>query len=175
MSKVRLPTWWSSELENWFIVVTSRRLTMTSSGFHIVDYILFSLVLLISVVVGIYHGCRRGRKQTTDEYLLGSRELKMVPVAISMFMSYVSGVLVLGNTAEMYNYGIQYWLACIGSSLAFIFSALVFVPLFFPLRFVSANEVQLPNSFQYVSPFCIFRIIQIMLHNICEDQINVII
>ena len=112
-----------------------------SKGFHPVDFVLFGLTLLVSLVVGLYHGCQRGKQQTTNDFLLGGGQLHAVPVAISMFMSYVSAVLVLGNTAEMYTAGIQYWLASIGSSLAFAFAAVVFVPLFFPLRFTSGNEV----------------------------------
>lgn len=111
------------------------------SDLHIADFVLFALTLLVSLAVGIYHGFRRNKQQTTEDFLLGGRNLQAVPVAISMFMSYVSGVLVLGNTAEMYTAGIQYWLACIGSTLAFLFAAWIFVPLFYPLKFTSGNEV----------------------------------
>ncbi len=48
-----------------------------------------------------------------------------------------------GNTAEMYQYGIQYWLAWTGSSLAFILSAVVFVPFFHELRMTSSFAVRL--------------------------------
>ena len=47
----------------------------------------------------------------------------------------------LGNTAEMYLYGVQNFLSCIGSCVAFVFSAIVFVPLFHPLRLTSSFEV----------------------------------
>ena len=114
-----------------------------SRSFHPADLVLFAITLLVSLVVGLYHGCKKGGKKqsTLDDFLLGGGKLSPVPVAISMFMSYVSAVLVLGNTAEMYTAGVQYWLACIGSSMAFLFAAAVFVPLFFPLRFTSGNEV----------------------------------
>jgi hypothetical protein len=52
--------------------------------FHSVDYVLFGLMLLISAVIGIYHGCTGGRQNTTSEYLLGNRSMTF-PIAISLY------------------------------------------------------------------------------------------
>ena len=69
------------------------------------------------------------------------RQLGVIPVALSMFMSYISAILVLGNTAEMMMYGTEYFLASVGSSLAFLSSGLIFVPLFYPLKLTSSFKV----------------------------------
>ena len=69
------------------------------------------------------------------------RQLGVVPVTLSMFMSYISAILVLGNTAEMMTYGTEYWLASVGSCLAFLSSGLLFVPLFYPLKLTSSFKV----------------------------------
>ena len=55
----------------------------------------------------------------------------------------------LGNTAEMFQYGIQYWLAWVGSSLAFLFSAVVFVPFFHKLHLTSSFVVRNTMSAAY--------------------------
>lgn len=129
---------------------------LVMSGFHVVDYILFGCTLAISLAIGIYYSCVGGKQKTTKEYFLGDKKLKPIPVAFSLFMSYISAVLVLGNTAEMYTAGIQYWLAGFGSCLAFIFSALVFVPFFYRLQLTSSFEVCICFSiiliFKFICP-----------------------
>lgn len=52
--------------------------------FHWADYLVLALTLAISLVVGLYYGCF-GSKQNTDlEYLLANRQMKTIPVAISL-------------------------------------------------------------------------------------------
>lgn len=51
--------------------------------FSWVDYVVFVLMLAISAVVGVYWGFMK--KQTTQtDYLLGGRNMKVVPVAMSL-------------------------------------------------------------------------------------------
>lgn len=48
------------------------------------DYCLFTLMLGLSVLIGIYFGYF-GKKQTTaNEYLLGGKTMKVFPVAMSL-------------------------------------------------------------------------------------------
>jgi len=49
------------------------------------DYAVFGLTLAVSVAVGIYHACTGGKQRTTDEYLLGNRQMHWMPVAASLF------------------------------------------------------------------------------------------
>jgi Na+/proline symporter len=51
--------------------------------FSWVDYVVFMCMLGISAVVGVYWGFMK--KQTTqNDYLLGGRNMKVVPVAMSL-------------------------------------------------------------------------------------------
>lgn len=51
--------------------------------FSWMDYIVFVLMLAISAVVGVYWGFMK--KQTTQsDYLLGGRNMQVVPVAMSL-------------------------------------------------------------------------------------------
>lgn len=45
------------------------------------------------------------------EYLMAGRNLKILPVALSILVSFVSAVGILGGPAEMYAYGTQYSLS----------------------------------------------------------------
>lgn len=48
------------------------------------DYILFGLMLFISAVIGIYFGFFAKKQSTSKEYLMGGKEMKVLPIAISL-------------------------------------------------------------------------------------------
>ena len=45
-------------------------------GLHVVDYVVFVLVLAVSVVIGLYYGYIK-RQKTTSSYLTGDRKLQV--------------------------------------------------------------------------------------------------
>ena len=47
-----------------------------------VDYLIFSLTLLVSALVGVYHALKG--MPSTSEYLLGGKKVAMLPIALSM-------------------------------------------------------------------------------------------
>ncbi|XP_055858636.1 sodium-coupled monocarboxylate transporter 2 isoform X2 [Episyrphus balteatus] len=127
--------------------------------FHIVDYLIFCGMLVVSAGTGIYYGYYRktgvieqcdtkmkpGRSlnfgsKKLSEYLLGSRSLATFPVAMSLIGSYVSGVTVLGTPAEIYNFGTQYWLTLIPVMLMALTVSTVYLPVFTTLRICSSYE-----------------------------------
>ncbi|KAM8716982.1 hypothetical protein ACLKA7_003795 [Drosophila subpalustris] len=75
-----------------------------------------------------------------SEYLLGSRQLKVFPVAMSLIASYVSGVTILGTTSEIYNYGTQYWFIAIAIILQGIAVSYIYIPVFATLQVGSSYE-----------------------------------
>ncbi len=78
-----------------------------------------------------------------SEYLVGDRRLSLLPVTASIFMSFISAILVLGNTAEMYLHGGQAFLQTIGASAAYFITAFIVVPILYPLKLTSKFEVSL--------------------------------
>lgn len=105
-----------------------------------IDYVLFLLILLISLAIGIYHACTGDKQRTTNEFFLGNRRLKTFPVALSMLVSFLSGIVVLGTPAEMYTHGTQLFMRTIGYCLACVLSAIFIVPLFYRLGSISSFE-----------------------------------
>ncbi|XP_069104575.1 sodium-coupled monocarboxylate transporter 1-like isoform X2 [Argopecten irradians] len=71
-------------------------------GFHVVDYVIFAGMISFSIGIGVYSACSGGGQKTTLEYLLGNRRLKMLPVAVSLVVSFESSILVLGFPAEYF-------------------------------------------------------------------------
>ena len=110
---------------------------------HPVDYAVFVLLLVASLGIGVFYACHGEGQNSTSEYLMGRRRLSVIPVAISMFMSYVSAIFVLGITAEMYKHGAQYSIAMVGSVSASLASAYLFVPMFYRLKLVTSFEVSI--------------------------------
>lgn len=55
-----------------------------SFTFSTVDYIVFFIMLTVSAGIGVYFGFFSKSKNTTDEYLMGSKKMKTLPIAISL-------------------------------------------------------------------------------------------
>jgi Na+/proline symporter len=128
-------------------------------GFHVVDYAIFVLVLLVSIGIGLYHACSGGKQRTTKEFFLANRQMKTLPVALSILVSFISGILVLGTPAEMYTRGTQLFMRTFGYCLACWISSLLFVPLFFNLKVTSSFEV---------ARLLMFRVFGTMLVVLCQ-------
>ena len=114
---------------------------MTGVILHWADYVVFIVTILASIGIGIYHACSGDRQRTTGEYLSANRKLRLLPTALSMFMSYISAIFILGTTAEMYTYGSQMILQVVGIQLANCMSAIIFVPLLWPLKITTIYQV----------------------------------
>ena len=100
----------------------------------------FLSTIAFSIGIGVYHAVVN-RKKTVEEYLLGSRELKIIPVSLSVTVSLVSANALLGYPAEVYVFGIQVMTFCIGVVFATLILAFFIVPLLHPLRLISIHEV----------------------------------
>ncbi|XP_054742352.1 sodium-coupled monocarboxylate transporter 2 isoform X1 [Anastrepha obliqua] len=127
--------------------------------FSIADYCVFTAILLLSTGTGIYFGYIKKKpvkpisglqlnnhkepdfgSTAMNEYLLGSRRLKVFPVAMSLVASYISGVTMLGVPAEIYSYGTQYWLIIVPVILMAIVVSKVYLPVFSTLNVGSSYE-----------------------------------
>lgn len=75
-----------------------------ASTFSVLDYCLFVAVLLVSAIVGLYYFLKEkfGKKEmTSDDLLMGGREMSVFPVAMSLVASYMSAITVLGEVYYM--------------------------------------------------------------------------
>ncbi|XP_051568666.1 sodium-coupled monocarboxylate transporter 1-like [Myxocyprinus asiaticus] len=118
---------------------------MTGSGgpvatFSVWDYVVFAGLILFAAGIGLFQAIR-GRKDTSsNEFLLGGRQMTAVPVALSLTASFMSGITVIGTPAEAYLYGTPYWLFVFSYSIMSAISAEIFVPLFYRLGITSTYE-----------------------------------
>ncbi|XP_060080393.1 sodium-dependent multivitamin transporter-like, partial [Ylistrum balloti] len=110
------------------------------SGFLIFNFIVFAAALVISLGIGVYHAFSGGRQKTTNEYLLGNRKMSILPVGLSLMVSFESSIMMLGFPAEIYTYGIMFWWFTLGFMLAQLIAIRIVVPLIHPLHVTSVYE-----------------------------------
>ena len=120
---------------------------MEKITFHIADYVVFGLMLLVSSGIGIFYACAGGKQKSTNEFLMANRSMRSLPVALSVLASFFSASTLLGTPAEIYEYGVQYWISVFGAILAPISGALLFGPMFSKLKLVSVFEASLGIQF----------------------------
>lgn len=116
-------------------------MTLANNNFAVADWIIFAGSLFLSGCIGIYHAISGGKQRTTKDFLMGNRKLKTLPVAVSILVSFLSAILILGAPAEMYTKGTQYYMNVFGQMAAVVLGTILFVPLFYPLKLTSMFEV----------------------------------
>uniref|UniRef100_A0A0V0J7R2 Sodium-dependent multivitamin transporter n=1 Tax=Schistocephalus solidus TaxID=70667 RepID=A0A0V0J7R2_SCHSO len=121
------------------------------------DYVVFVFLLIIYASIGIFYGYSaqiksliarifkkgsaiQNNANTTEDMFLGNRQLTLFPIIGSTLASFLSAVALMGNNAEVYLYGIEFWLLILGYIIAFPVAAEVYTPVFYNLRLTSAHE-----------------------------------
>uniref|UniRef100_A0A1B0DNN0 Sodium-dependent multivitamin transporter n=1 Tax=Phlebotomus papatasi TaxID=29031 RepID=A0A1B0DNN0_PHLPP len=108
-----------------------------------IDYVLFILVLLISFLIGLYYGMFSKVKQNTpEEYFLGNRNMGVFPVSISLLVTFISGVNIIGLTVDVYAHGTHQWQYVFTGLIMLFVTLYIFLPVF--------HELQLPSIFAYL-------------------------
>ena len=106
------------------------------------DYVVLAVFLAISLGIGVYHSLTGGRQRTTEEFIMANRRLGIIPTTVSLLVSFQSAIMILGLTAEMYMYGIQWlvWLP-LAYIITFVLTERLVIPWLYPLKLVSINNV----------------------------------
>lgn len=103
------------------------------------DYTLFSLLLLVSVLIGVYFGFF-SKQDSTTEYFLGGKRMGCFPVAMSIIASHISGISLLGIPTEVFHHGTQY-AACVFTAIfTSVITSYIFLPVFYKLQLTSTFE-----------------------------------
>ncbi|XP_032572207.1 sodium-coupled monocarboxylate transporter 1 isoform X3 [Drosophila sechellia] len=130
--------------------------------FGTVDYTVFLCVTILSIAIGLYFGWIKKTKKAVEtsptatdtreismpnfgskkmnEYLMGSGNLKVFPVAMSLIASFISGVAILGTPSEIYYYGTQYSLIVVAIVIQGVAVSYIYLPVFSALQVRSAYE-----------------------------------
>ena len=64
----------------------------TYDSFQWYDYVIFTVTLLISLGIGVYYAMTGGKQRTTKEFHMADRSMSIIPVALSVYVSNISGM-----------------------------------------------------------------------------------
>ncbi|KAF5294064.1 hypothetical protein FQA39_LY13538 [Lamprigera yunnana] len=104
------------------------------------DYFVLAAMLIISCGIGIFYGFIGSKQKTSSDFLLGGGSMGTFPMAMSLAASFVTAIELLGNPAEMYNYGSQFWMICVAFILVVPITSKFYLPVFMNLRLTSSYE-----------------------------------
>ncbi|XP_076801198.1 sodium-coupled monocarboxylate transporter 1-like [Clavelina lepadiformis] len=105
------------------------------------DYAVFGVTLGISALIGIFYAIKDRRQQNgTEGYLMGGRSMGMVPISLSLSVSFMSAITVLGAPAEVYLYGTMYWWFLLAMFFVAVITAEIFIPVFYNIGISSTYE-----------------------------------
>ncbi|XP_063227306.1 sodium-coupled monocarboxylate transporter 1-like isoform X2 [Bacillus rossius redtenbacheri] len=107
--------------------------------FSWVDHTMFALMLVVSTVVGVLIGVC-GKQDTKVDYLLGGKKMSVIPIAVSLIFSHVSGISIVALPTEYYTYGAMYFNQFFAGLITCIITISVFLPIFFELQITSTYE-----------------------------------
>ncbi|XP_050704571.1 sodium-coupled monocarboxylate transporter 1-like [Eriocheir sinensis] len=110
------------------------------SKFQPADWVVFSLMLVVSVAIGVISAVRSRRTANTKDFLLGGKNMPPLAVAISLLGGIISAISILGNPTEIYFYGTQLTVSLLGCIPGCIVINKIIVPTFYNLELVSLNE-----------------------------------
>ncbi|GAB1602027.1 sodium-coupled monocarboxylate transporter 1-like [Argonauta hians] len=108
--------------------------------FSLVDYVLFGLTLAVSSGIGVFYAVWDRKKKTANNYLLAGGNMSVFPVAMSLLVSFMSAITLLGAPAEIYNVNTMYVWMSVSYFIAIFLAAHVYVPIFYRLNITSIYE-----------------------------------
>uniref|UniRef100_W8BMP0 Sodium-coupled monocarboxylate transporter 1 n=1 Tax=Ceratitis capitata TaxID=7213 RepID=W8BMP0_CERCA len=103
------------------------------------DYGVFIAMFVICIMIGIYFGFLN-RSLSEADYLMGGRNMLVLPIALSLVASFISGITLLGLPTEVYSYGIQYLYVSLGVMAMGVVMGVFYLPVFHQLNITSTYE-----------------------------------
>ncbi|NWI17278.1 SC5AC protein, partial [Crypturellus soui] len=104
------------------------------------DYVVFAGLFLVSASIGVFFAIKERKKKTSKDFLVGGRQMTCGPIAFSLTSSFMSAVTVLGTPSEVYRYGASFIVFFLSYTLVIIFTAELFVPVFYRSGITSTYE-----------------------------------
>nr|XP_042898245.1 putative sodium-dependent multivitamin transporter [Parasteatoda tepidariorum] len=97
----------------------------------ITDYIVICSSLLISVGIGITSRLLSGEQKTANEYILAGKNMKRLPVILSIIVTLVSPSTMLAVPAEIYKYGLAFVMVPLAFPIGVFLASWIFIPVYY--------------------------------------------
>ncbi|XP_017026710.1 sodium-coupled monocarboxylate transporter 2 [Drosophila kikkawai] len=131
-----------SSLTNASVLATAAAAVVPDSQFvfNSTDYAVFALMLGISASIGVYFGFFAKGADTTEEYLMGGKRMKTIPIAISLVASQLSAISIMTIPAEMYAFGINWFFNVVCMIVVVPLLNYVVIPVFYNNNITNCYE-----------------------------------
>ncbi|KAG0432310.1 hypothetical protein HPB47_020955 [Ixodes persulcatus] len=108
---------------------------------HPVEFAVFAFFTVTVIGLGLALSFKRIGRLTTEEMFLGSRTLRMIPLALSALASVMSSTGIIAFSAHFYAYGLHMgWTASVATLLLIPFTIHVDIPVLYRLKITSVFE-----------------------------------
>ncbi|XP_044018363.1 sodium-coupled monocarboxylate transporter 1-like [Aphidius gifuensis] len=108
--------------------------------FSWIDYTVLSIMLIVSCLIGTFYGFLSSKQETNNDFLLGGSHMGTIPMAMSLAASFITAIELLGNPAEMYGQGTQFWMTCLSFIIVVPITSKYYLPVYMKLRLTSSYE-----------------------------------
>ncbi|XP_039281245.1 sodium-coupled monocarboxylate transporter 1 [Nilaparvata lugens] len=119
---------------------TCEPLGVSDNRFHWIDYSVVVAMLVVSCGIGTFYGFFGKKLETSADFLLGGSSMGTIPMAMSLAAGYITAIELLGNPAEMYVYGAQFWLTFVSYMIVVPITSYLYLPVFRKVQITSAYE-----------------------------------
>ncbi|XP_067671676.1 sodium-coupled monocarboxylate transporter 2-like [Haliotis asinina] len=110
--------------------------------FGVADYTITVSMLVASAAIGVFYVIKDRHHSNVNEYLLGGRRMHYIPVSMSLLVTYLSALSLLGAPVEVYrNNTMLFWFG-ISVAVGCAVVGRIFLPFFYQLG--------ITNVFQYL-------------------------
>ena len=109
-----------------------------NAAMSVLDWIIVFLYGIGMLAVGFYYS---HKNKTTDDYMLGGRNMKSWKVGLSLFATLFSAVSYLSYPGEMIKYGPMIWSIVAALPFIYFIVAYLFIPFIMKLKITSAYEL----------------------------------
>lgn len=106
----------------------------------VLDYIVICISLLISICIGIlakYYGSQK----SSEDYLLAGRNMAKFPVILSIAVTTISPISLIGFPSEVYKYGFQILNSFVLLPVGMVLASSIFIPVYYQCGVSTVSEV----------------------------------
>lgn len=109
--------------------------------FGVPDYILTAAIVVCSAAIGVFYAIKDRHHSNMKEYHLGGRRMHYLPVSMSLMVTYLSALSLLGAPVEVYRSSTMVIWFGAAVAIGCVMAARVFVPFFYQLGISNVFQV----------------------------------
>ncbi|XP_018912596.1 sodium-coupled monocarboxylate transporter 1 isoform X2 [Bemisia tabaci] len=112
----------------------------TSMASLMIDYAVFVVLILVSILVAIWSKCSGPKEKTKADYVFATTSVSMAAMLLSIARGFLGVRVFLGYPSELFYRGSEMWQTLYGMVIAFPLISIFFVPVYYSLGITSVYQ-----------------------------------